>query len=222
MSDELRVLMVDDDPFTRSMLASSLQVIGCYVSSSGTASEGLRLMRAFEPSAAPNVALLDLDLGEGPTGIDLATILREEFPSIGIIILSTYSDPRLIGSKQQVMPKRSLYLVKQSVVDATVLESALREALALGTGKSGSDALLPSSPLQSLSDAQLEIMRLVASGLSNSEIARQQWMTEAAVEKAVARLCKKIGLKFEKDKNQRVMVALAYHEFTGNPSVRRS
>ncbi len=221
MKDELRVLMVDDDPFTRSMLAASLQVIGCYVSISGTASDALRLMRSFEPSAAPNIALLDLDLGEGPTGIDLATILREEFPSIGIVILSTYSDPRLIGSAQQALPQGSLYLMKQSVVDSGVLENAFQEVLSGAHGESGVANSFPSSPLQSLSNAQLEIMRLVASGLSNSEIAKRQWMTEPAVEKAIARLCKKMKLKFEKDKNQRVMVALAYHEFTGNPSVRR-
>jgi DNA-binding NarL/FixJ family response regulator len=216
--------MVDDDPFTRSMLASSLQVIGCFVATATSASEALRLARGIDPKSAPNVALLDLDLGEGPTGIDLATTLREDFPNIGIIILSTYKDPRLLGRKQQVLPPGSLYLVKQTVADSHILASALRDAISNAHEKDVRKTATPldSTPLKDLSDGQLELMRLVASGHSNSEIARRQWMTEAAVEKAISRLCKKIALKFEKDKNQRVMVALAYHELTGNIQSREN
>jgi DNA-binding CsgD family transcriptional regulator len=74
--------------------------------------------------------------------------------------------------------------------------------------------------LHELTDKQIEMMRLVASGLSNSEIAKRQWMTEAAVEKAITRLIKNLKLESSKEQNQRVMIASTYHQFTGSVNVR--
>jgi DNA-binding NarL/FixJ family response regulator len=74
--------------------------------------------------------------------------------------------------------------------------------------------------LNDLSDKQIEMMRLVASGLSNSEIAKRQWITEAAVEKAISRLCKKLEIVVSKEQNLRVLIAGAYHQYSGSVNVR--
>ncbi len=80
-------LVVDDDPFARGMLASALTGLGWDpVRQAATVAEGLWLAR-HQP---PVVAVLDLDLGEGPTGLDLAHGLRRAFPLIGLVIISTY------------------------------------------------------------------------------------------------------------------------------------
>ena len=122
--------MVDDDPFTRSNLASTLQVLGCFVVAADSVSSALRSMRNFAPDNMPNVALLDLDLGEGPTGLDLAQTLREEFPEIAIVVLSTYVDPRLIGSNLPEIPLGGVYVVKSSVTSPQVLGEAIDQAIA--------------------------------------------------------------------------------------------
>jgi DNA-binding NarL/FixJ family response regulator len=213
--------MVDDDPFTRSTLASSLQVLGCFVLAADSVSSALKAIRNYSGDMPPNVALLDLDLGEGPTGLDLAQTLRGEFPDLGIVLLSTYQDPRLLGSNQPEIPTGGIYLVKSSVSSPQVLADALNHAIEMMKPQ---DKKAQKSEnrvgIDKLTDKQIEMMRLVASGLSNSEIAKRQWMTEAAVEKAITRLIKNLKLESSKEQNQRVMIASAYHQFTGSVNVR--
>lgn len=212
--------MVDDDPFTRSTLASSLQVLGCYVITADSVSSALRAIRDYTGDIPPNVALLDLDLGEGPTGLDLAQTLREEFPALAIVILSTYQDPRYLGSNQPPLPVGGIYLVKSSVTNPKVLGDALEQAVEnmhRPAKKSRKDGDVGRSEL---SDKQIEIMRMVAGGLSNAEIAKRLWMTESAVEKSITRLIKNLNLSSSKDQNQRVLIASAYHQYTGSVNVR--
>lgn len=221
MPNQRRVIMVDDDPFTRSNLASTLQVLGCFVVAADSVSSALRSMRNFAPDNMPNVALLDLDLGEGPTGLDLAQTLREEFPEIAIVVLSTYVDPRLIGSNLPEIPLGGVYVVKSSVTSPQVLGEAIDQAIA-NINLDKKKIAKPNFELSDLSDKQVEMMRMVASGLSNAEIAKRQWMTEAAVEKAITRLSKKMNLSGSKEQNQRVMIASTYHQLTGSVNVRSS
>lgn len=212
--------MVDDDPFTRSTLASSLQVLGCYVITADSVSSAIRAMRDYTGDTPPNVALLDLDLGEGPTGLDLAQTLREEYPTLAIVILSTYQDPRYLGSNQPALPDGGIYLVKSSVTGPKVLGDALKQAvenMQRPAKKSRKDGEVGKSEL---SDKQVEIMRLVAGGLANAEIAKRLWMTESAVEKSITRLIKNLNLSSSKDQNQRVLIASAYHQYTGSVNVR--
>jgi DNA-binding NarL/FixJ family response regulator len=213
--------MVDDDPFTRATLASSLQVLGCFVLAADSVSSALKAIRNYRGETPPNVALLDLDLGEGPTGLDLAHTLREEFPDLAIVLLSTYQDPRLLGSNQPEIPTGGIYLVKSSVSSPQILGDALYQAveMAQSQGKKFQNDH-NQAVLDGLTDKQIEMMRMVASGLSNSEIAKRQWMTEAAVEKAITRLIKNLKLVSSKEQNQRVMIAGAYHQFTGSVNVR--
>lgn len=218
----MRVLMVDDDPFTRATLASSLQVLGCFVIAAESVSTALRTMRNFAFENAPNVALLDLDLGEGPTGLDLAQTLREEFPSLAIVMLSTYQDPRLIGTNLPALPLDAIYLVKGSISSPKVLGDALIKALENITNKKSANLTKgeESIALNGLTDKQIEMMRLVAAGHSNTEIARRLWITEAAVEKSITRLSKNLALTGSKEQNLRVLIARAYHQYSGSVNVR--
>lgn len=213
--------MVDDDPFTRSTLASSLQVLGCFVLAADSVSSALKAIRSYSGDMPPNVALLDLDLGEGPTGLDLAHTLRDEFPDLAIVLLSTYQDPRLLGSNQPEIPTGGIYLVKSSVSSPQILADALHQAVEMMKPK-GKKVQKSNDRfgIGALTDKQIEMMRMVASGLSNSEIARRLWITEAAVEKAITRLIKNLELVNSKEQNQRVMIANAYHQYTGSVNVR--
>jgi DNA-binding NarL/FixJ family response regulator len=218
MPDRLNVMLVDDDPFTRMTLVTTLKSLDCrMVVDAATAVEGLRVAA----ETRPDVAVLDLDLGEGPTGIDLAHRLRAMLPPIGIVMLSTYEEPRLMGFNQQPPPQGALYLVKRTVVDPEVLGRALRMSiepgLRDGTMRIGSHG----SAGVRLSDHQIDIMRLVAAGHSNVEIARRRSLTVPAVEKAVARLIRQLDLQAAPDTNQRVAIAQAYYRLTGAVSARR-
>ena len=209
-----RVLIVDDDPFARTMLSSVVQGLGFeVVDTVGSFADGLAASRTH----APDVALLDLDLGEGPTGIDLAHAIRRHLPDVGIVFLSTYADPRLLGSVP-VLPDNSLYLTKQEVADTSVLADALDTVQ--GAAGSGHSAVREQG-LAVLTDSQIDVMRLIAAGYSNAEIARRLVIEEASVEKAVMRLIRQLDVRATRAENQRVMIAQAYFAVSGTRVVRR-
>jgi DNA-binding NarL/FixJ family response regulator len=166
------------------------------------------------------VAILDMDLGEGPTGIDLAHRLRAVLPTMGIVVLSTYEEPRLMGYNQPPLPAGSIYLVKRTVVDSAVLERALQMAVDPNVRDGMTTQGSATHAASNLSDLQIEMMRMVAAGYSNAEIARRRSLTVPSVEKAIARLIKQLGLQASPAQNQRVMIAQVYYQLTGAVSAR--
>jgi len=209
-NDDARVLLVDDDPFTRVMLRSTLVGLGFKsITDAASAREALSLAS----TSRPTVAILDLDLGEGPTGIDLAHALRRIAPFIGILLLSTYTDPRLIGSNQQELPGGAIYLVKRSITDDDILRKAI-EAVSSTNGDLQAFEV-PEMREHSLSDSQIEVMRYIAAGLTNSEIATRLVIEEGSVEKAIARIIKQLGIKADRTQNQRVLISREYMKLIG-------
>lgn len=205
------VLIVDDDDFTRLTLTAVVKSLDYdVVADAGDAVGAIDAARAERPDAA----ILDLDLGEGPTGIDVAHGLRAVHPDIGIVILSSYADPRLMGRRSRPMPEGSQFLSKQDVAEAGAIDQALRLAIAMG------DSDAASATSVSLTDSQIEIMRLVAAGYSNAEIAKRLWLTEAAVNRAITRLVKHLQLEVTKELNARVLIASEYSTLIGKPVTR--
>ena len=74
--------------------------------------------------------------------------------------------------------------------------------------------------LASLSAQQVEVMRLVAAGCSNAEIARRRSITEPAVAKAVARLIRHFEIQADTSQNQRVLIAQLYQRLSGGRDPR--
>ena len=69
--------------------------------------------------------------------------------------------------------------------------------------------------LAQLSDAQVDILRLIATGYSNAEIARRLVVNERTVEKTIARLIKQLHVQADKDQNQRVVLTQIYFRLIG-------
>lgn len=200
-----RVLLVDDDDFTRMTLRAVLASLDYDV-----IGDAAHVVAAMDLARAesPDLAVIDLDLGEGPTGIDLAHGLRTLRPTIGLVMLSSYADPRFIGRRTRPLPDGTQYLSKQSVGDARVLDEALRRSL-------DRDDTATRAEGTALTDAQIEMMRLIAAGYSNAEIAKRMWITEDGVNRAVTRVVKQLGLQVDKEHNTRVLISRAYAGLAG-------
>ena len=213
-----RTLVVDDDDFTRFLLTRTLKDLGYGpIHDAPNASDALRLLKAGQVF---DVAVLDLDLGRGPHGIDLAHALRKVLPSVAIVLLTSYDDPRLMGTFQG-LPTGGVSLSKRAVSDESHLKVTLDLVLAhpcLSTNRA--TAAAPEGV--ALSDNQVEIMRLVAEGFSNAEIGRRQHLTERAVAKAVSRLVRQLGLTVGPDDNVRVLIAQHYFARIGSTHSRGS
>jgi DNA-binding NarL/FixJ family response regulator len=157
----------------------------------------------------PQVAVLDLHLGAGPTGIDLGMVMRERSPGIGLILLTSFTDPRLLRASLDTVPGGMIYLVKQSIDNLDLLVSAIHAAPMTG------DPRPQRAPRSQLTATQSDTLRLVAAGLSNSEIARIRVVTVAAVEKTIARTAQALNIAYTDEVNQRVALAKEYFQLIG-------
>jgi len=204
----VRALVVENDPFTLTSVVGALEYQRVSVVASATAAyEALELQREY----MPDVALLDLDLGIGPTGVDLAHALRIRQPEIGLVILSTYRDPRLVAPGMVAPPRGTTYLSKADIKDFSLIVasviSAARNPLSSRTPVSHS--------LPPLSEAQFDVLRLVADGMSTLAIAHERQVSVKAVEQTISRLSEILEVPRDSSTNQRVQLARAYLELAG-------
>lgn len=201
-----RVLLVEDDGFTRTALRSALTLHGVdVVATASGAHEAITEAGRVDVDAA----ILDLDLGPGPTGIDVGHRLRRLDPSIGIVLLTSFADPRLLAGSLADLPSGTSYVVKQSLQSMELLVAAVEAAIAR------TDEYPADPEVTGLTDAQIDTLRLLAAGLSNAEIARMRVVTEKSVEQAIARTAKRLNIASTPDVNQRVALARAYFRLTG-------
>jgi two-component system, NarL family, nitrate/nitrite response regulator NarL len=204
-------LVVDDDGFLRALIGSLVATLGFDpVQEAASAAQAMKLAHEMPPE----VAIIDLDLGEGPTGIDLAHGLRRMIPGLAIVMLTSYSDPTHAGLSR-TLPAGIPYVVKSEASTT----AAIAAAIELAQSGMALDRETPDDV--ALSAGQWETFRLVAAGYSNPEIARRRHLTEDAVNKSVTRLISSLGLEVSKEENVRVLIAREYFRLTGTVSERR-
>ncbi len=207
-----KVLVVEDDALLRSLIVSKLEADGFVVEATDSAATARKIADDFDP----DVALLDIELGNGPTGIDLALILRKEQPEIALVFLTHSPEPRVVGIDNRKIPKNAAYLAKDRITDPTMLSDAIDAAL---RGKAGRDFRDDKRdyPLAELSRSQLAVLQMVALGMSNTQIAKERDTTVRAVENLVKRAFEAAGIDTEAGGNPRVNAAREYIRIAGLP-----
>lgn len=201
------ILLLEDDDFSRTLLTGTVEGLGFRkVYPASTASEAA----AHAGKTKLEVAILDLHLGEGPTGIDVAEFLRGKYPFIGLIFLTSFANPRMVGNHQD-LPVGSIYLSKGNLAEPGLLEvviNAVHQSPLASSHKSFASEAKEGAPR--LTGKQMDVMRMVAHGYTNSEIAHVHHTTERAVEKSIQRLAAALEIPNQPGRNARVLIAIAY------------
>lgn len=204
-----KVVLVEDDNFSRTLLENLLQNEKIEVWAVASASEAMQLVEDQDFGAA----VLDVDLGPGPTGVDLAHAIRSRKPGIGLVFLSSFPDHRLSRAAGLRLPEGSRYLSKGELRQGSVLvRTVLSACLEPLKTKAEIRNTLP------LSARQLTVLRQVAIGLTNAEIAKQLGVSEKSVEHVISRILTKLGIPKNGKLNPRVLLAQAYSELSGKPA----
>lgn len=207
LSVRARVLLVEDDAFTRTTVRGALMSAGInVVAHSGSAAEAIRLAAEHRPHAA----VIDLDLGPGPNGIDVAARLRRDLPSIGVVILTSYADPRLTGRNVRTLPGGTVYLTKAGMTSPEVLTDAIDVSMRLASNAAvaGSPTdIRPAGATAGLTDDQVAVARMIADGLSNAEIGARRGVSQATVERAILGIATALGIETTSSTNRRVLIA---------------
>lgn len=211
----MRVLVVDDHPFGLTTLSGALAGRGFDVRAAGSATAAHAIALEFRPA----VAVVDLDLGPGPTGIDLARALRRPLPAIGICILTSYRDPRLAGGGNPQLPPGSIYVCKADVSEVTQLVQAI-ELAAHAPLANRTLSTMTTGPTASLTDLQVEVLLSVGAGVTTAEIASQRGVSASAVEQTISRICERLKIPRDPSLNQRVQLVQALNRLRGQVAAR--
>lgn len=202
------VIVLEDDPFTLATVAAALRQTDIdVVAEVADAASAIRLSGLRQPDAA----VLDLDLGPGPTGIDAAWAIRRQLPHVGIVLLTSYHDPRLMRANMPTLPPGTQYIVKSELNSISALVNAINVAIE----KAQLVDVVTSPDAFDLTDTQIETLRLVALGYTNAEIAKKRFVTEKTVEQAIARIIRHLDLVTSPELNQRVALTRAYYRLIG-------
>ena len=212
--EQLQVVLVEDDDFTRGLLSTSLAAQGLIIiGSAANASEGLKLILDL----LPDVVLLDLNLGKGPNGLDLAATVRQRAPQVGIVMLTSIEDPRLLGPNLLQAPAGVEFLIKREMGDINNVVVALENAKRDAAAPLGSRARAAGVPrVKEFTDSQIETMRLVSLGHTNSQIASRRAVSEKSVEQMISRIFSQMSLPvIPEGQNQRVSISRLYYRLMG-------
>lgn len=206
-----RVMLIDDDVFTRTTLSAALASFGVLIVGQGaTAAQALQIVAAEKPE----VAIVDLDLGPGPSGVDICHALRERDKTIGLILLTSYLDQRVFDPHSPQLPKGARFVSKGEV---TELRNLVQEILIVRHQPLSQSR----SPKRvDLSDAQLDVLRMVAEGLSTSQIAEIRGVSVKGVDALIAKTNLALGIHKSRTLNQRVQLARAYFQLAGKKPPR--
>ena len=217
-----RVLIINDDAFELATMSASLRLHSTNIV--GEANNMLIAENLFR-SLQPEVVLIDLQFS-GEEAVGLLQRFRKMDPKLGIVITTSCPDLRLFGLLERNIPKGSRIILKRSVSDLSIITFALAECL--GSAQDGSSMKWISlhstihansflTILNEFTDIQIETLRLVAQGLSNSEIARVRFVSEKSVEQIVARIAQHLSIAPDRSKNLRVILTGEYFKWLGAP-----
>jgi DNA-binding NarL/FixJ family response regulator len=209
MAGPRRVLVVEDEALTRLLVVEMLEAAGFEVHGCASAAEAIESYEEIDPDAV----VTDIDLGAGPSGLDLIEILAKDAPHIALLVLSNYP----ILRQHPVNAQRQLaYLDKREVASAEAvvhaLEAALRDEAEDQRAARDADAAIAR-----LSRSQLEVLRMLAEGYSNAEIAAQRGVSKRAAEGLIQRTIAALGLEPDDRLNPRVQAVRLYFQAAGIP-----
>jgi DNA-binding NarL/FixJ family response regulator len=202
----LRVLLVEDEDFSRNLVSEMLVTAGLTVCSASSVSQALIQIDDFDP----HVIVTDLDLGTGPDGADLLTKVFKERPWVGMVIMTNHASPELAIDDISRIPDASIYIVKSEVSSISKLLLVIEQSI--GKKRKYQIQLSSESGKIKITANQADILRMLAEGLSNAAIAEKRSTTLRASEALIQRTFIAIGLSNDPNTNSRVAAVRMWRE----------
>jgi len=208
----IRVLICDDQMVIRAGLRAILSTApGIEVV--GEANDGAEALERV-PQTEPTVVLMDLKMPV-MNGVQATRAIREQHPDVRVLILTTYDADEWVFDA--IRSGASGYLLKDTpresliaaIVDAAAGKSPVDPGVASKLFAHVAGATAPPSPAitEALSARELDVLRLLARGLNNADIARRLYLSEGTVRNYVSAVLSKLGVS---DRTQAALLALQH------------
>jgi two-component system response regulator DevR len=195
-----RVFLLDDHELVRRGVCDLLSVEDdlIVVGEAGTGEEALRRI----PAARPDVAVLDVRLGDDPsgiTGVEVCREVRSSHPEVACLMLTGFADDEALFAS--IMAGAAGYVLKQ--IRGSDLVDAIRR---VATGRSLLDPAVTArvlarlrapavDPLAALTPQERRILDLIADGMTNRQIGAAMFLAEKTVKNYVSHLLAKLGME---------------------------
>lgn len=200
------VVVLENESLLRDLIARNLESAGFSVATAANTSDAKRALKAVDPDAC----VVDIELGLGPNGFDFADYLAKESPDVGVVFLTNLPDPRFADRDSKAVKQNQAYLRKSQLIDAKELVNALDAVLRESGVQEFRHDRNDSRPLSRLSKRQLAVLRLLAEGQTNSQIAERRGTTVRAVEGMISRIFHALEIDTDQEGNSRVEAARKY------------
>jgi two-component system response regulator NreC len=204
-SARIRLVLADDHSVVRSGLRMLLDSEPDFevVAEASDVQSARRYVRGHHP----RVLVLDLNM-PGGSSLEAIPVIREESPDTQIVVLTMQQEPAFA---REALGAGALGYVLKEAADAELVEAVRRAA----SGESYLNPALgariasepPPGPPDDLSEREVDVLRLIARGHTNAEIAAEMYLSQATVKTHVSRILTKLDLR---DRVQAVV--LAYEE----------
>jgi len=216
------VLVASDDAFELATLSAALRLHSINVVAEAHTEEIAQNLYKF---LSPQVVLIDLQFA-GTEALDLVNKFRKVNALLGVVLVTACPDLRLLGLVEKQIPTGSQVILKKSVADLSVVSHAITNSVIAIAEKEkmswiDSHGSLHENAFKSIltdfTDIQIETFRLLARGLSNSEIAKVRFVSEKSVEQIVARISQHLRITPDRAQNLRVVLTGEYFKWIGSP-----
>ena len=193
----VRILLVDDHKLVRLGLASLLGTVSHFVvvGEAGGAGEAVKLARLLEP----DVIIMDVRLLDG-SGVDACREIRAERPATRVVMLTSFNDDEAVlasviaGASGYLLkhgePEEIIRAVELATRGGQLLDPAAIEAVLSWVRQVGNSPA--TNPLGSLTEPELRILRLIAAGKTNHEIAHELFFSAHTVKVYVSYILRKL------------------------------
>jgi DNA-binding NarL/FixJ family response regulator len=203
MADKLRILLVDDQRLMREGLRILLE-LESDLTISGEAEDGHAALTAYA-ELQPDVVLMDVRM-PGMDGVEATWRLRERWPEARIIILTTFDDDEYVfeglraGAQGYLLKDVSGHDLAEAVrtvaAGGALIEPSVARKVVAEFARVAPPARTPGAGLpEPLSDREIEILQLLALGLSNREIAERLSLARGTVKNYVTTILQKLGAR---------------------------
>ncbi|MCZ4551470.1 MULTISPECIES: response regulator transcription factor [Mycobacteriales] len=211
----MRILIAEDDALLREGLALLLRSVGIEVT--GAVADAEQFLTSFDADP-PDGAVLDVRMPPTFTneGLKAAIEARRRIPNFPVLVLSAYVEDRYAGELLAGSAAGVGYLLKERVGKVEEFVDALERVVAGGTVMDPEvvsqlmSRRRADDPIRSLTPRESEVLRLMAEGLGNADIARKLVVSDTAVSKHIGNIFAKLGLATSDTGHRRVLAVLAH------------
>lgn len=210
--DRRRVLVVEDEPLMSSLLSDVLSEHGFNVCTAADVSAARREIDEFDP----DMLLLDVSLGDGPTGIHLAHAIRLSRPDIAILVFTRHTDIASATNDGLELPPGVGFLRKHLVSDQAYLIEAMERVLHEQEDLVNEEQKIGDA-FAFLGANGSRTLRLIAEGYDNEEIARRCGVSRKTVERWIEQIYRDLGIDTKGLLNPRVAAVRRFFFAVGVP-----